>query len=93
MRAGAFTGTHGFAWPTRLFSETPSKSIHNLVPGTGLTHAMSGIAEAFMDHVAMLVLGCGIRRDVRRAFQLHDVDQQGIARPMVKQIFLPIGGS
>jgi thiamine pyrophosphate-dependent acetolactate synthase large subunit-like protein len=54
---------------------------------------MSGIAEAFMDHVAMLVLGCGIRRDVRRAFQLHDVDQQGIARPMVKQIFLPIGGS
>jgi acetolactate synthase I/II/III large subunit len=64
----------------------------NLVPGAGLTHAMSGIAEAFMDHVPMLVLGCGIRRDVRRAFQLHDVDQEGIARPVVKATFRPETG-
>jgi len=64
----------------------------NLVPGAGLTHAMSGIAEAFMDHVPMLVLGCGIRRDVRRAFQLHDVDQEAIARPVVKATFRPDSG-
>ena len=64
----------------------------NLVPGAGLTHAMSGIAEAFMDHVPLLVLGCGIRRDVRRAFQLHDVDQEGIARPVVKATFRPESG-
>ncbi|NIP94320.1 MAG: thiamine pyrophosphate-binding protein, partial [Akkermansiaceae bacterium] len=45
----------------------------NVVPGAGLTHAMSGIAEAYMDNVPMLVLGCGIRRDTGMAFQLHDV--------------------
>jgi acetolactate synthase-1/2/3 large subunit len=46
----------------------------NVVPGAGLTHALSGIAEAWMDGVAMLVLACGIRRDTGRAYQLHDVD-------------------
>jgi acetolactate synthase-1/2/3 large subunit len=39
----------------------------NVVPGAGLTHALSGIAEAYMDHIPMLVLGCGIRRDTGRA--------------------------
>ncbi len=56
----------------------------NLVPGAGLTHAMSGIAEAYMDNVAMLVLGCGIRRDTGHAFQLHDVDQLAMAAPVTK---------
>ncbi|MEZ4586947.1 MAG: thiamine pyrophosphate-binding protein [Gemmatimonadales bacterium] len=56
----------------------------NLVPGAGLTHALSGIAEAFLDGVPMLVLGCGIRQDGGRAYQLHDVDQLAIARPITK---------
>ncbi len=64
----------------------------NLVPGAGLTHALSGIAEAFLDHVPMLVLGCGIRRDVRRAFQLHDVDQAAIVAPVVKATLRPEDG-
>src|SRR5574342_526653 len=33
----------------------------NVVPGAGLTHALSGIAEAFLDAVPLLVLGCGVR--------------------------------
>ena len=45
----------------------------NVVPGAGLTHALSGVAEAFLDNVPMLVLGCGIRRDTGLAFQLHDL--------------------
>jgi acetolactate synthase I/II/III large subunit len=61
----------------------------NLVPGAGLTHAMSGIAEAFMDTVPMLVLGCGIRRDTRRAFQLHDVDQAAMVAPVTKAQLRP----
>ncbi len=65
----------------------------NVVPGAGLTHAMSGIVEAFLDHVPMLVLGCGIRRDTRRAFQLHDVDQQSMVAPVVKATFRPETGS
>lgn len=61
----------------------------NVVPGAGLTHALSGIAEAFMDNVPMLVLGCGIRRDSGKAYQLHDVDQSAIVGPVVKGTFRP----
>ena len=64
----------------------------NIVPGAGLTHAMSGIAEAFMDGVPMLVLGCGIRQDTGRAYQLHDVNQLAIARPVTKAQLRPERG-
>jgi len=60
----------------------------NVVPGAGLTHALSGIAEAWMDQVPMLVLGCGIRRDSGRAYQLHDVDQQALVAPVTKKAWL-----
>jgi acetolactate synthase-1/2/3 large subunit len=64
----------------------------NLVPGAGLTHALSGIAEAFMDNIPMLVLGCGIRRDTQHAFQLHDVDQMAIVAPITKAQLRPDTG-
>jgi len=64
----------------------------NVVPGAGLTHALSGIAEAFMDNIPMLVLGCGIRRDTGLAFQLHDVDQLAIVRPITKAQLRPERG-
>jgi acetolactate synthase I/II/III large subunit len=64
----------------------------NVVPGAGLTHALSGIAEAFMDAVPMLVLGCGIRRDSGMAYQLHDVDQEAIVAPVTKGTFRPVRG-
>jgi acetolactate synthase-1/2/3 large subunit len=65
----------------------------NIVPGAGLTHALSGIAEAFMDGVPMLVLGCGIRRDGQHAYQLHDIDQLAIAQPVTKAVFRPTSGA
>lgn len=65
----------------------------NLVPGAGLTHALSGIAEAFMDGIPLLVLSCGMRRDLPMAYQLHDVDQLAIARPVTKAQFHPRTGS
>jgi acetolactate synthase I/II/III large subunit len=64
----------------------------NVVPGAGLTHALSGIAEAFMDCVPMLVLGCGIRRDSGMAYQLHDVDQAAIVSAVTKGTFRPQRG-
>ena len=64
----------------------------NVVPGAGLTHALSGIAEAYMDNVPMLVLACGIRRDTGMGFQLHDVDQAAIARPVTKAVLRPERG-
>ena len=60
----------------------------NVVPGAGLTHALSGIAEAYLDGIPMLVLACGIRRDTGKAYQLHAVDQLAIARPVTKAQFL-----
>jgi len=65
----------------------------NVVPGAGLTHALSGIAEAYLDCIPMLVLGCGIRRDTGRAFQLHDVDQAAIAAPVTKAQLRPERGA
>jgi acetolactate synthase-1/2/3 large subunit len=64
----------------------------NVVPGAGLTHALSGIGEAFLDNVPMLVLGCGIRRDSGKGYQLHDVDQRSLVSPLVKATFLPRTG-
>jgi len=68
-------------------------AVVNVVPGAGLTHALSGIAEAYLDGIPMLVLACGIRRDTGRAFQLHDVDQLAIARPVTKAQFQAGQGS
>ncbi len=64
----------------------------NVVPGAGLTHALSGIAEAFMDAIPMLVLGCGIRRDTAMAYQLHDIDQKAVAASVTKGTFRPERG-
>jgi acetolactate synthase-1/2/3 large subunit len=65
----------------------------NVVPGAGLTHAMSGIAEAYLDTIPLLVLGCGIRRDTDRAYQLHDVEQVEMVRPVTKAQFRPKDGA
>lgn len=58
-----------------------------LVPGAGLTHALSGIAEAYMDGIPMLVLATGVRSDTGKAFQLHDIDQLAVARAVTRRQF------
>ena len=65
---------------------TGEVGVVNLVPGAGMTHALSGIAEAFMDGVPMVVLACGIRSDTGRAYQLHAVDQLAMVRPVAKAV-------
>jgi acetolactate synthase I/II/III large subunit len=64
----------------------------NVVPGAGLTHALSGIAEAWLDTIPLLVLGCGIRRDTGHAFQLHDIDQRALVAPVTKAQLRPDDG-
>ena len=75
-----------------LWRATGKLGCVNVVPGAGLTHAMSGIGEAFMDNVPLLVLGCGIRRDTGHAYQLHDVDQLAMVAPITKAVFRPERG-
>jgi len=55
-----------------------------IVPAAGITHAMSGIGEAFLDGVPMLIISGGIRTDMDQSFQLHDVDQQALLKTLTK---------
>src|SRR5258708_27210727 len=58
-----------------------------IVPAAGMTHAMSGIGEAFLDGVPMLVISGGIRRHSGRHYQLHEIDQQRILQGITKAAF------
>jgi acetolactate synthase-1/2/3 large subunit len=55
-----------------------------IVPAAGVTHAASGIGEAFLDGIPMLVIAGGVRRDLGRAYQLHDMDQHALLAPITK---------
>jgi len=60
-----------------------------VVPGAGLTHAASGIAEAYLDGIAMLVITGGTRRDTGRSYQLHQIDQEKMTHGYSKGYFRP----
>jgi acetolactate synthase-1/2/3 large subunit len=66
---------------------TDSIGVLAIVPAAGITHAMSGVGEAFLDGVPMLIVSGGIRTDMKQSFQLHDVDQQALMRPLTKAQF------
>ncbi len=59
-----------------------------IVPAAGLTHAMSGIGEAFLDGIPMLIISGGIRRDSGRHYQLHQIDQLRVLDGISKAAFL-----
>lgn len=58
-----------------------------LVPAAGLTHAMSGIGEAYLDGIPMLVISGGTRTDTGHQYQLHQMDQQALMAPLTKGAF------
>ncbi len=58
-----------------------------VVPAAGLTHAMSGIGEAFLDGIPMLVVSGGVRTDTAHKYQLHDMDMQALMAPLTKKTF------
>jgi acetolactate synthase-1/2/3 large subunit len=55
-----------------------------IVPAAGLTHAMSGIGEAYLDGIPMLVVSGGIRTDIEYGYQLHELDQHKILAGLTK---------
>ena len=59
-----------------------------IVPAAGATHAASGIGEAFLDGVPMLVICGGIRTDLDKHYQLHQLDQHAFLKPLTKATFL-----
>lgn len=58
-----------------------------LVPAAGLTHAASGIGEARLAGIPLLVITGGIRTDLDRRYQLHDIDQLKLASELTKAAF------
>jgi acetolactate synthase-1/2/3 large subunit len=50
---------------------------------------MSGIGEAFLDGIPMLVISGGTRTDVPYRYQLHELDQHGILKGLTKGSWRP----
>ncbi|HEX9639579.1 MAG TPA: thiamine pyrophosphate-binding protein [Acidobacteriota bacterium] len=84
------THEQGASFMAEAFSRVSDGSIGCLVivPAAGLTHAMSGIGEAYLDGVPLLVISGGIRRDSGRHYQLHQLDQQQLVSAITKAAFL-----
>ncbi len=59
-----------------------------VVPAAGLTHAASGIGEAFLDGVPMLVICGGVRTDVPWKYQLHQMDLHQFMRGLTKATYM-----
>lgn len=59
-----------------------------IVPAAGVTHALSGIAEAFLDGIPMLIISGGVNHSSGKAYQLHQWDQQSLMSNVTKKSFL-----
>jgi acetolactate synthase-1/2/3 large subunit len=58
-----------------------------VVPAAGLTHAASGVGEAFLDGVPMLVISGGARTDTDHRYQLHQMDTHRFMGGLTKATF------
>ncbi|WP_052367543.1 thiamine pyrophosphate-binding protein [Algiphilus aromaticivorans] len=56
-----------------------------IVPAAGITHAMSGIGEAYLDGIPMLIISGGTRTDVPFGYQIHELDQQALLANVCKR--------
>lgn len=58
-----------------------------IVPAAGTTHAMSGIGEAYLDGIPMLIITGGTRQDSGRHYQLHQLNQENLVDEITKAFF------
>lgn len=59
-----------------------------IVPGGGITHAASGIAEAFLSGIPLLIIAGGIERHCQHHFQVQDIDHHALLKPITKACYL-----
>lgn len=59
-----------------------------IVPASGITHAASGIGEAFLAGIPMLVIAGGVDREDTHYFQRQDIDHHTLLAPITKASFL-----
>ena len=58
-----------------------------IVPAAGVTHASSGIGEAYLAGIPMLVISGGIHTQSGHRYQLHEMDQHTLLSPITKGSF------
>jgi acetolactate synthase-1/2/3 large subunit len=59
-----------------------------IVPGPGVTNSLSGIGEALLDSVPVVcIVGDVARGDKYRAFQVHELPQVDLLKPITKGVF------
>ncbi len=58
-----------------------------IVPAAGVTHAASGIGEAGLDGIPILIISGGIHSNSPYRYQLHDIDQHALLKPITKATF------
>lgn len=59
-----------------------------VVPGPGVTNSLSGIGEALLDSVPLVaIVGDIARGEKYKPFQVHDLPQVELLRPMTKGVF------
>lgn len=59
-----------------------------IVPAAGVTHAASGIGEAFLAGIPMLIICGGVHTTSGHRYQLHDMDQHTLLAPITKATYL-----
>jgi acetolactate synthase I/II/III large subunit len=55
------------------------------IPGPGMTNMLTGIAEAFLDSSALLVITVNPQKN-RHIFNIHEIPQLEIVKPVVKKV-------
>ncbi|QBY03013.1 thiamine pyrophosphate-binding protein [Thalassotalea sp. HSM 43] len=78
---------HGGFMADAISRTTDSVGAMVIVPAAGVTHAASGIAEAYLDGIPMLVISGGIRNDSKFNYQLHQLDQIKLVEGFTKAAF------
>lgn len=58
-----------------------------IVPGPGLTNALTGIGEALLDSVPLVCVVGDVARDAHyHPFQVHELDLAGLLKPVTKEV-------
>jgi acetolactate synthase-1/2/3 large subunit len=66
---------------------TGTTGVFVTVPGPGFTNAFTSIAESFLDSCAVVCIMTGVRNDIDQKFQLHEIQQIDLAKPIAKAVF------
>ena len=90
-RLGYLLVTHEFAASTMADGyarSTGKPGVICVVPGPGLTNALSGIGEALLDSIPMVCIVGDVANGMRaRPFQVHCLNQVALLQPVTKEVF------